>query len=432
MRYRLADLPRLARTPPGRAELRLGLLCRGWPLFSRLARAYRARIVPSTRLVAVTGSHGKTTTVRAITAALGLRQPRRLRRNFSSFVAFAALQIRPGQPYAVVEAGAHSPGEIAGYARVLRPDVVVVTCIGSEHRTSLRTIEGTRQEKSDLVAALPPDGLAVLNGDDPHVLWMRARTQARVVTFGLGAANEIRASEIRLDWPHGTRFRLHLDGQQHQVRTRLVGRHQVASLLAAVAVAREAGLPLGPALAALERLEPTPGRLEVVPLPSGAYVLRDDYKGTLETIEAALALLGEIPLERRFLVLGEVDEPPRPFGPVYRQLGACAARAATDVLLLGGRNVRSYRTGLKHGGLAPGSVTHVGPSVRAALDRLQAELGPGDVVLVKGCGRQRLERLTHGLLGRSVRCNLPACPNSMPACAVCPYLERGWGDLSAI
>jgi UDP-N-acetylmuramoyl-tripeptide--D-alanyl-D-alanine ligase len=432
MKYGLTDLPRLARTPLGRADLRLGLLCQAWPLVSRVAAVYRARIVPETRLVAVTGSFGKTTTIRAITAALGLQEPGRIRRNFSSFVAFAALQIRPGQRQAVVEVGAHSPGDIARYARLLRPDVAVVTSIGSEHQRSLLTLEGTRQEKSALVAALPPHGLAVLNGDDPHVLWMRSRTRARVATFGLGEANDLRASQVQLDWPRGTRFTLHLDGQQHPVRTRLVGRHQVASALAALAVAREAGLPLEQAIGRLEQLEARPGRLQLLETPNGAFILRDDFKAVYETIETALALLAEIPAERRWLVLGEIDEPPRPFGPAYRQIGEQAARAATRVLLVGGRNVRSYRSGLSAGGLAHDSVTLVGPSVLPAIDLLRKELQAGDVVLIKGRSRQRLERVAHGLLGRAVRCDLSGCPNSMPACDVCSYLEPGWTSLPPV
>ena len=92
-----------------------------------------------------------------------------------------------------------------GSVLAARPDVAVITAVGSEHHRSLGTLEVTRAEKSWMVQALPAAGVAVLNGDDPNVMWMRQKTRARVVTFGFGAACDVRADDVRLDWPRGTR-----------------------------------------------------------------------------------------------------------------------------------------------------------------------------------------------------------------------------------
>jgi UDP-N-acetylmuramoyl-tripeptide--D-alanyl-D-alanine ligase len=102
---------------------------------------------------------------------------------------------------------------------MIRPNVVVVTCIGSEHNRSFKTLEATRKEKSEMVAILPPTGLAVLNGDDPNVMWMRSRTSARIITYGFGKSNDVRAEDVSHDWPRGMRFTLQTADMTRVVRT---------------------------------------------------------------------------------------------------------------------------------------------------------------------------------------------------------------------
>ena len=178
----------------------------------------------------------------------------------------------------VLEVGIDLPGQMAVYARMVRPDVVVVTSVGSEHNRSLGTLETTRFEKSAMVARLPPLGLAVLNGDDANVLWMRQRTGARAVTFGFGPTCDVRATDVRLEWPRGTRFMLHVGGMKRPVALRLLGRQMVGAALAAIAVALEQGAPVDTVLERLSALAPTSGRLQPVALEDGAYLLRDEFK----------------------------------------------------------------------------------------------------------------------------------------------------------
>jgi UDP-N-acetylmuramoyl-tripeptide--D-alanyl-D-alanine ligase len=317
-------------------------------------------------------------------------------------------------------------GPLGPLAQAIQPDVAVVTSIGTEHMTSTGSLEGTRAQKLELVKALRPGGLALLNGDDPHVRWMGEQTDARVLTFGFEPSNDVWASDYAQDWPRGSRFTLHLNGQQHEVRSRLLGRHFVYPILAALAAVWLEGLPLAPARAALEQLAPTSGRLEPVQLPNGAYLLRDDFKGSLETFQTALEVLAEVPAGRRWLLLGDVAEPPGSVGAIYRQLGEQAAGAATDVLLVG-KQVQRYRTGLTRGGLAPERVKLIpGGDVLAALRELQRVLEPGDVVLLKGRGPQMFERIALGLLGRQVGCALRECSVLGLRCVRCDKLESGW------
>jgi UDP-N-acetylmuramoyl-tripeptide--D-alanyl-D-alanine ligase len=139
---------------------------------------------------------------------------------------------------------------------------------------------------------------------------MQCQTRARVITFGFAGSNDVRASDIALDWPRGMRLTLHAKGEMRVLRTSLAGKHMAYPILAAVAVALAEGFTLDEIIPRLEALTPTAGRMEAVPLANGAILLRDDFKSALETFDAALDTLSEIPARRRIVVFGEVSEPP--------------------------------------------------------------------------------------------------------------------------
>jgi UDP-N-acetylmuramyl pentapeptide synthase len=313
---------------------------------------------------------------------------------------------------------------------MVRPDITVVTSIGSEHNTSLGTLETTREEKAAMMRILPPSGIAVINGDDPNVLWMRGETQARVVTFGFGETNDVRADDVSLeDWPKGTRFTLHADGESRALRIRLIGRPMIYPILAAVAVALAEGFTLDEVLPGLEAMPTIPGRLEPVRLPSGAIILRDDYKSALETVEAALDVLAEIPAPRRIVVLGPVTEPPREQGPIYRHLGERIGGIASRAIFICGKRNYPCSAGATAAGMPRSAIVKVSRDIFKVMEVLQGDLGPGDVVLIKGGQNLHLDRITLMLAGRTVRCRIQTCTTKVASCYHCPMLERGWGRL---
>lgn len=429
MRYRMSDVPTLLRTAPGRRRLMNTVSHHMWPILAGPAAAYRRTLARGTRVIAVTGSFGKTTSARAIVTVLGGQPRPDIGRNAKVFVALAILRIKRGQPHAVIEVGIMRRNEMAGYARIVRPDIAVVTSIGSEHNRSLESLEVTRAEKSHLVRALSASGTAVLNGDDPNVLWMKEHTRARIRTFGFGETNDVRAGPPVLDWPRGMRFSVFTREGTREARVRLMGRPMAYPILAAVTVALEEGVGLDQALTALETLDPTPSRLEPIPLANGAILLRDEFKSAQETIEAALDLLEQIPARRRMVVLGDVSEPMGPQGPIYRRLGQRVAEVASRAVFLTGNNFSAYAAGAKKGGLPPEAVVNAHARVKLAIEALQNDLGPGDVVLIKGRDTQHLARVALGLMGRQVGCELTACDVKI-RCDYCPMLEKGWGTRS--
>ena len=184
-------------------------------------------------------------------------------------------------------------------------------------------------------------------------------------------------------------------------------------------------MPLAEALARLAALPPTPGRLQAVALGNGATLLRDDYKSPVETIDAAIDVLEQIPARRRIVLLGEISEPPNPQHATYRRIGERVGRVAAHFLVVG-TMIKDYRPGARAGGMDPARVVPAGDTPRVVAATLAALLEPGDVVLVKGRDTQRLARVCLILQGRRVGCEIRSCHLRTITCDECPMLERGW------
>lgn len=426
MRYKLKDIPAMLRTPGGRRQVLDGVNYRLWPLWSRLAIAHRRTLASRTRVVAVTGTFAKSTTVRAIAAALDAPATETSLLNAWTSVARAVLRIVPGRRHAVIETGISGPGELARYGRIVHPDIAIVTSIGSEHHAKLPTLESKRGEKVRLVRALRRGGVAVLNGDDPHTLWMASSAPGRVLTYGTGMHVDVRASEVRLDWPHGMRFRMHAFGEEREVTTRLIGRHMVYPILAAIAVAGLEGIALDAALERLRVLEPTPGRMQPVVLANGAILLCDDYKMTRETIHVALDVLAEIPAARKVVLFGDMSHVQGREWPVCLSVGMHVARVA-DRFSVVGRSFKRYSRGARKAGMPREAIADAGRTAQQAAAHLARTLRPGDVVLIKGRRGQKLDRVRLILEGHRVGCAIKLCEIRSTECRACPMRARGWG-----
>jgi len=409
-------------TSIGRQHLWMGARNYAWPLLRAVAGLYRRTLARRIRVVAVVGSYGKTTTAAAIATVLGTSPPP-FDNAFSS-LALWLLRQPPWRRYVVFEVGIDGPGQMAAYGTMLRPDVVVVTTIGSEHNRSLGTLDVTQTEKGRMVEALTASGTAILNADDRRVAGMAARCAGRVIRFGIDAEAEVRATDVAIDWPHGTRVTVRIGPTERPVRLRLLGRVMVYPFLAAVSVAQAEGLPLDRAITALEAMPPRRGRLQLEPLSGGAWLVRDDFKSSVETIDAALDVLSGIP-GRRIVVIGSVSEPPGSQGPIYRRIGTRLAEVASRVIVVSSEFQR-YAAGVRAGGLSRSALVDVRRDVKGAWEAVRADLQPGDVVLVKGRDTERLDRIGLALQGHDVRCTIDFCDLRGVRCEVCPKLETGW------
>lgn len=391
-------------------------------LLSTLARLYRRHVIGETRLVAVVGSLGKTTTRRALHAALACPDRGFAYSNYGVKLAMNLLRVRRGDSHAVIEAGIGAPGYMAGYARMLQPDIAVMTSIRSEHSRSFPTLDDTRNEKAKMISALGPAGVAILNGDDSRVRWMATQTRARVITFGLDEGNDVRGINLR-DTPDGLGFDAVLKTGTHPVRTRFLGAHMVYPFLAAMAVAELEGIAMDGVLARLAELEPADSRMALVRLSNGVTIVDDSFKNSLETIHAAFSAFAAMPATRRVVVLGGVESPPGKQGDINRELGMRLGQFADQVICVGGHGMSGIRTGAVAAGMDDRAIRLAGDDHASAAALLAAELRAGDAVLIKGRSTQRLRRIALRLMGRPVACSVRYCSVKVASCDVCPLLD---------
>src|SRR4029079_12010296 len=199
-------------------------------------------------VVGVTGSVGKTSTKELIACVLGRAMPTyRSQGNLNSEIGLplSMLEVTPEHRAAVFEmGGAYAFGEIRLLTEIARPRIGLVTNIHPVHLERMGSIEAIAETKSELIDAIPQDGWAILNGDDPRVRAMSERSRGRVLFFGLGPGNDVRASDVESRALEGTSFWLHLGEESNRVRVPLVGGHAVELALAAIAVGHVAGMDL--------------------------------------------------------------------------------------------------------------------------------------------------------------------------------------------
>jgi UDP-N-acetylmuramoyl-tripeptide--D-alanyl-D-alanine ligase len=255
---------------------------------------------------------------------------------------------------------------------------------------------------------------------------MTTQTRARVVLVGESDDAQIRARDVVLDWPHGMRFNVEVDGQVHPASTRLVGRHLVFVALAAIAVGYLEGVPLDQAITRVAAVEPTPGRMQTMQLTSGAVALRDDFKASVDAFDAAFATLAEIPATRRVAVIGEIAE--ETGQQDYRDVGAKSAFIDRVLFVGSGKHFQAFRSGARSGGMPEDRIERVA-SAQDALEVLRHELAPGDVLFIKGRWQQALGRVGLALAGRKVRCTVDPCPFKRMLCDVCPLLDQPFAGL---
>jgi UDP-N-acetylmuramyl pentapeptide synthase len=427
MRYKMRHLGMMARTPLGRMQMADGIWHRSWPLLRRVAFVYRRLLLRKTHLAVVSGTYGKTTTAHAVRAALGLPHDPRVSQNYLSSVARALLRISPFADYGVIEAGIDRSGQMQLYASMLLPDTAIITSIGTEHQRRTGGVEMTRSEKVQLLSRLAPDSAAILNGDDPHVRWMGGKTRGRVIYFGMGQENHVRAVRIESKWPEGTAFDVEVDDRTVPVFSPLHGRHMIYPILAAMAAGYCERINLSLVAERLRNFRPIYGRMQVVHSRGGMILICDDFKSSVETVESALDTLAATPAGRRIAVLGEIAELPASQGTVYRALGARLAAGCERAYIVG-KNFQRYASGAARAGMPRSSLIDCGPFPIRALERLRQDLQEGDVVLIKGRYTQRLGRIALALQGCPVGCWISSCDCRSCNCDTCPMLATGWGN----
>ncbi|MFQ3630543.1 alanine racemase [Roseiflexus sp.] len=371
-------------------------------LAARWASAHLRRVAPM--VVGVTGSVGKTSTTRTIAAVLtGMAPTFRSRRSFNSLIGLpvSLARLHDDHRFAVLEYGTAYPGELQRLTALFPPQVGVVTSVSPMRLSAFGSVAGLAREFGALVAVLPADGWAVLNGDDPAIATLRTMTHARVLTFGTGAGCDLRAAVHRYGLD-GTEMRLFYGAESVDTIIPLIGEPAVGAALAAVGVGLACGMSLEHAAAQLAYVEPPAGRLRSLPARNNALLLDDTVGAEPSAMLAALRALAALPARRRIAVLGDLpadsDDPGEEHN-VYTAIGTLAARVADVLIWKGDAGTRVIRTVQRIRPDLPVTVVH---TIAATLESVPSDLGAGDLVLVCGGAAARLERLVAALVAPQI------------------------------
>lgn len=362
----------------------------------RIARFWRKKLNP--RVIGITGSVGKSTTKEVSAEVLNqkyrtLKNPGNLNNEIG--LPLTILSLSDEHQIAVLEMGFYVPGEIKFLCDIAKPQVGMITNIGTVHAERAGSQEAIALGKSELVQALPtaPQGVAVLNYDDPLVKAMSSKTEARVFYYGLDSRADLWADHIEGLGLDGIRLRLHYQNEQHYLRVPLIGRHSVHTVLRATALGLIEGLTWQDIVSGL-RTGRAQLRLVAVRGQNGALILDDTYNASPESTIAALNLLGELD-GNKIAVLGDMLELGQYEYAGHRMVGGRAAEVVDELIVVGEKATTIAATA-QESGFNPSKTSEFENS-QQVIDFLCGRLEPNDVVLVKGSNAMNMDQIVSAL-----------------------------------
>jgi len=352
------------------------------------------------KVVAITGSNGKTTTKELIARVLGTGSPVLVTKgNLNNLIGLplTLLGLRD-EPVAVLEMGMNTPGEIRRLAQIARPDVAIITQVAAAHLEGLGTLDGVAEAKWELFDELQASAMALLNLDDPKLVERRPRLRSHVRTFGL-AHGDVHAENVIDGGLEGSQFTVVAESGRADVRLPLLGLHNVGNAIAAIAVGAALGVPLASAAAAVAAATPVPGRMCALPLPRDVVVLDDTYNANPASMAAALTTGSRgAGARRKFAALGEMRELGEASEAAHRDVGAIVARESYDLLVALGAAAQGYAAGARAAGMPDSRIRSIeSDDAGAAASALVGALAGPTVVVVKGSRGARMERVVAGL-----------------------------------
>jgi UDP-N-acetylmuramoyl-tripeptide--D-alanyl-D-alanine ligase len=368
-----------------------------------LAHYRRRKLAP--KVVAITGSNGKTTTKEMAAAIFNeaVLNRQRLRGkvlktegNFNNLIGLplTLLKLRAAHKIAVVEIGTNRPGEVQRLTEIAAPDVGIITAVAAAHLEGLDSLAGVAREKGALFRHLPRGGTIAVNLDDPWVRRLGSKFTGRKISYG--ARGMVRAESVRPVEARGTRFMLRAGTQRCSVRLRFLGRHNVSNAVGAAALARGLGVSLGAIRRGLEKARPYAMRMDTDSW-RGVGIINDAYNANPASMAAALKTLACVGGKgEKIAVLGDMFELGRASRGEHRKLGKRAAEERIDRLYLLGPQAEVVKAGALSAGMDEAKIV-IGESHGALARQLKNQLKKGDWLLVKGSRGMEMEKILREL-----------------------------------
>ena len=366
-----------------------------------LARGHRNSFTGT--VIAITGSNGKTTTKEMCHAIMAVKAPclKTIGNLNNAFgLPLTLLSRKAEEASAVVELGMNHRGEISYLTKIARPDIGMVTNVGTAHIGFLGSQKNIALEKTDLIAGLEESGTAVLNSDDPLIEAHASRAPGRIIRFGFSKNADVRADHVRFDGGSRFHFMLLTPAGNRSVEISGLADTTVINALGASAAALAAGADLDQIETGLGRFQPVPGRMVPRNLASGACVIDDTYNANPQSIHAALENLIRLKGDgRAFAILGDMGELGEEADQAHQTIGRLAAELKVDRLITLGTNAARVNAAAQEAGL-PAEHCLVGVDPEQVAESVGRDLRSQDWILVKGSRAMRMERVVEALIRR--------------------------------
>jgi UDP-N-acetylmuramoyl-tripeptide--D-alanyl-D-alanine ligase len=382
------------------------------------------RSTSSALFIGITGSSGKSTTTSLLSHILADRG-RVHTQLFQSTMHILPRTLRDlpsDTDFVVAEVGISGRGQMGPMAKLLRPNVAVITKVGLEHRSAFRTSEAIAQEKGELVEVVPEAGTVFLNADDPHVMSMAQRCRARIVTFGHSERADYRVLEAHAGFPGTLTVRVRCAKGDFQLKTQFIGEEFWVATVIAFAVSLELGVDPVVAIEKISSFPPIWDRCGVVRVKNGPTFLVDTVKAPYESMSTTLAVLEKAEAKYKRVVIGTISDYAGPSKKPYRQAYATAQAFANHVMFVGETSHRAKPsdTDIEAGRFA---AVH---STREASEFIKKHARTDELILIKGSISSHLERIVLDWT-MNVRCWEQKCGKTIN-CLQCGLVEFDYRD----
>ncbi len=347
-------------------------------------------------VIGLTGSSGKTTTKEMMAAIIGQKKNVvKTEGNLNNLIGLpqTIFRINDECELVILEMGTNARGEIKRLTRIAEPDIGLITNVGQAHLEGFGSIGGVREEKGDLFYNMDKNGIAIINLDDEHVRIIADKWKGRRITFGMSSNADVSAKNIGKKSAKGMCFNLVIGAKMQKVEMKIVGIHHVYNAMAAAAGAKAVGINDEMIADGLKAFRPFSGRMEIIKLRNGAYLLDDSYNANPSSVREVLMTLKDLKTHHNcYVFLGDMLELGAAAEEMHRRIGMLIATIGVTALFLQGDFSAVTAAGAMEGGL-PSQNIYISSDIEENINYLKKNLKKGDWILVKGSRRMKMEKI---------------------------------------
>ena len=359
-----------------------------------LAHEWRKRF--SIPVIGLTGSSGKTTT-KEMMAAIISRKKNILKTegNLNNLIGLpqTIFRLTSEHELVILEMGTNTRGEIKRLTQIAVPDIGLITNVGPAHLAGFGSIDVVREEKNDLFLNMLSSGIAIINLDDKAVTTAAERWNGRRITFSMSPNADVTVKDIERNGVKGVRFNLIAGGSTQKVEMKIVGLHHVYNAMAAAAAAVAVGIDPKTIAEGLAAFRPLSGRMEMIRLHNGAFLLDDSYNANPASVREALMTLKDLKVHHNgYVFLGDMLELGEEADEMHRKIGMLIATIGVNALFLQGDFSATTAAGAAEGGLSPENIFFLSDNEKGIV-YLKEHFKKGDWILVKGSRRMKMEKI---------------------------------------